>query len=41
MIMKQVEVAVNGKSAANLSMKVGDAGEAFFVVETDVREHAF
>ena len=32
----QVEVAVNDQPALNLSMKVGDAGEAFFVVETDV-----
>lgn len=32
---KHVEVKVNGKST-NLLMKVGEAGEAFFVMETKV-----
>ncbi len=33
----QVEITVNETVIDHLHMKVGDAGEAFFVVETDVR----
>ena len=36
----QVNVTVNGKPV-NIQMKIGEAGEAFFVVETDVRRAFF
>ncbi len=33
---KVVEMQVNGTTVVDIPMKVGEAGEAFFVVETDV-----
>lgn len=32
---KKVSLSINGRELPELSMKVGDAGEAFFIVETE------
>ena len=34
----QVNITVNG-TPVGIHMKIGDAGEAFFVIETDVRSN--